>query len=123
MFTDSTGTYKVLELPAAELQDLLPHAESLSLEWLLDQVATNEIDWNIDAITGWNRDNEAAAVAFFSPNDQTAAGPQVAAPANFTSASWRRHVRLQLKWRLHTGVSVPKEGRLSAILYVTLKGQ
>jgi hypothetical protein len=28
-----------------------------------------------------------------------------------------------LKWRLHTGVSTPKSGKLSIILYVTLKGQ
>lgn len=121
MFTDSTSTYKILDLDVPELEGLLPHAEALSLEWLLDQVATNEIDWNIDAFVGWDRDHELGAVAFFAA-DQTAAGPQLAVPANFTSGNWRRHVRLQLKWRLHTGVSVPKEGKFSAILYVTTKG-
>ncbi len=122
LFTDSTGTYKVLELDVPELEGLLPHAESLALEWLLDQVATNEVDWNLDAIAGWDRDHEVGPVALFAA-DQTAAGPGLATITNLTSASYRRHVRLQLKWRLHTGVSVPKEATFSAILYVTTKGQ
>ena len=35
LFSDSTSTYKVEDLDIPELADLLPHAESLQLHWLL----------------------------------------------------------------------------------------
>jgi len=121
LFADSTSVAKVIDLDVPELQGLLPHADSLSLEWLLDQVANNEIDWNLVGIVGWDRDHEIAPVDFFSA-DQTAAGPQLGAPANFTAGNFRRHCRVQLRYKLHAGVSVPKEGKLNVILYVTTKG-
>lgn len=117
LFTDS-GTFRSRELEVPELTELLSSAESLSLEWLLDGVATNEVDWNIDAYTSWDRAHENTPVSFFAAV-QTTAGPGLANPSNFTSASWTRHCRLQLKWALHTGVTVPKEALLSAVLYVT----
>lgn len=121
LFCDSTSVSKIVDLDVPELEGLLPHADSLMVEWLLDKVATNEIDWNIDGIVGWDRDHELSPVAFFA-SDQTAAGPQLAAPANFTSGNFRRHCRLQLRYKLHAGVSVPKEGFLNVVLYVTTKG-
>lgn len=125
-FSDSTSTYKVHELDVPRMQDLLPHAASLQLHWLLDDVSSNEIDWNIDAYVGWDREHELAALPFFvsggNPADQTASGPGLAAITNLLASShYMRHIRLLLKWRLHTGVSVPKQGTWSAILYVTLK--
>lgn len=122
MYTDSTGTWKVLDLDVPELQGLLPHAESMQLEWLLDQCATNEVDWNIDVIVGWDRDHEVAPFTAFA-SDQTASGAQLSTLTAWATSNYRRHVRLQLKWRLHTGVTVPKEAMFSAILYVTTKGQ
>ena len=122
MYTDSTGTYKVLDLDVPELEGLLPHAESIQLEWLLDQCAINEIDWNIDVFVGWDRDHEIASFTAFA-GDQTASGAQLATLTAWATSSYRRHVRLQLKWRLHTGVIIPKEAMFSAILYVNTKGQ
>jgi len=122
LFTDvAGGAYKELDLDVPELDGLLPHAESMQLEWLLDQVANDQIDWNIEAFPGWDRNNEGSMVLFFNL-DQSLAGAQLATITNFTTASYRRHVRPTLRWRLHTGVSVPKEARFSAILYVTTKG-
>jgi len=122
LFTDSTGTYKVLDIDLPELEGLLPHAESIALEWLLDQCATNEVDWNIDAIVGWDRDHELAPFGVFAA-DQTTSGPGLATLTAWLSSNYRRHVRLQLRWRLHTGVTVPKEAVFSALLYVTTRGQ
>jgi hypothetical protein len=123
LFSDSTSTYKVEDLDIPELADLLPHAESLQLHWLLEDVAVNEIDWNIDAFPGWDRNHEAASVSFFAA-DRTDVGPVLAAITNVTAAvQYMKHFRLLLRWRLHTGVSSAKSGKLSAILYVTLKGQ
>lgn len=126
LFADSTSTYKFHELNTPLLRELLPHAASLQLHWLLDDVASNEIDWNIDAYVGWDREHELAAVPFFvsggNPADQTASGPGLAAVTNLLASShYMRHARLLLKWRLHAGVTVPKQGTWSAILYVTLK--
>lgn len=126
LFADSTSTYKLLDLNVVQIEDLLPHASAMTLEVLLDKVATNEIDWNIDAFPGWDRDHELAVVPVFgsgaTPSDQTTAGPQLLAVTNITQAShYMQHMRLILKWRLHTGVSVAKQAAWSANLYVTLK--
>jgi hypothetical protein len=121
LFSDlANSTYKDLDLEPPELAGLLPHAESIQLEWLLDQVTNDQIAWNIEAFPGWDRNNEGPMVLFFG-TDQSAAGPQLATITNFTSASYRRHVRLALKWRLFSG-TVAKEARFSAVLYVTTKG-
>ena len=122
LFTDSTSTDKTMDLEVPELEGLLPHAESLSLEWLLRDCLPNEIQWNILAYVGWDRENELPSpVAFFS-TVQSATGPQLAALTNVSTSNYRRHMRLVLQWRLVSGVSVPKQGTLSAILYVTTKG-
>lgn len=126
LFVDSTSTYKVLDLNTPQLRNLLPHAGGITLEVLLDDVATYEIDWNIDAYPGWDRDHELAAVPFFgsgaSPTDQSLTGPQLLAVTNVNPAShYMQHIRLVLKWRLHTGVSVPKQAAWSSRLDVTLK--
>jgi len=122
LLADSTATYKVKDLDIRQLQGLLPYAESIEIHWLLENVATNEIDWNIDAYPGWDRDHELSAVACFG-TDQTAPGPQMSAITNLLkSQHYMRHLRLQAKWRLHVGVGAPKEARLSAVAYVTLKG-
>ena len=122
LFTDSTSTYKTLDL---EVPQFGRAAASLripaQLEVRLDQVSNNEVDWNIDAIAGWDRNHENSAVAFFA-SDQSTAGPQMLSPSNFVTSTWRQHVRLQLQWRLHTGITAPKEGKYSAILYGTTKG-
>lgn len=122
LYTDSVGTYKVLDIDLPELEGLLPHAESIALEWLLDQCATNEVDWKLHAYVGWDRDHELPPFAAFA-SDQTAAGPGLATLTAWASSNYRRHARLQLKWRLHTGVTVPKEALFSGVLYVTTKGQ
>ena len=36
LFSDGTSTYKVLDLDVPELEELLPHADSLPLEWLFE---------------------------------------------------------------------------------------
>lgn len=128
LFADSTTTYKLLDLDLPELQELLPHAESMQLQWLLDDVATNEVDWNVDFYAGWGRDHELAPLPFFgsgaTPADLTAAGPGMANVTNVPAAThYMRHARPVLKWRLHTGVTVPKEAVFSGALYVTTKGQ
>lgn len=122
MFADSTSLYKVQDLDVRQLQGLLPLAESIEVQWLLENVATNEVDWNIDAYPGWDRDHENSVVSFFAV-DQSATGAQMSAITNLVKAQhYMRHLRLQAKWRLHTGVGAPKEARLSAVAYVTLKG-
>lgn len=126
LFADSTSGYKLLDLDVIQLRNLLPNAASMTLEVLLDDVATNEIDWNVDAFPGWDRDHEIAAVPFFgtgaTPSDQTTAGPQLLAVTNVAAGThYMQHMRLVLKWRLHTGVSVPKQAAWSGNLYVTLK--
>lgn len=128
MFADSTSTYKYDDLDLPELAGLLPQAESMQLQWLLDDVATNEIDWNVDFFAGWDRDHELTSLPFFgsgaTPSDQTTSGPGMSAITNISASThYMQHARLQLKWRLHTGVSVPKEATFSGVLYVTLKGQ
>ena len=120
MFSSDNANYTTIDLDVPELEGILTHADSLLCEWLLDRVASSELDWNLVARVGWDRDNEIGAVNFFSP-DQSTAGPQLAAPANFGSGNWRRHCRLQLIFKLHSG-TVPKEGRLNLILHVTTKG-
>lgn len=125
LFSDAAGAgYKTLALDAPELDGLLPHADSLQLEWLLDQVGNGEIEWNILAYVGWNRDNELPSpVEFFNPaSEPSNAGPQLASPSNFTSSNWRRHVRLVLRWRVKAGATPPKQAKFSAILHVTTKG-
>ncbi len=127
MFADSTSTYKYDDLDLPELAGLLPHAESMQLQGLLD-VGINEIDWNVDFFAGWDRDHELTSLPFFgsgaTPSDQTTAGPGMAAITNIPATThYMQHVRLQLKWRLHTGVTVPQEATFSGVLYVTLKGQ
>ncbi len=121
LFSSDNQNYTTIDLDVPELEGLLTHADSLACEWLLDRVANNELDWNIVARVGWDRDNEISAVNFFA-SDQSTAGAQLATPANFTSGNWRRHCRLQLTFKLHSGVTVPKEGRLNLILHVTTKG-
>jgi len=123
IFSESTSTYKVEDLDVPELADLLPHAESMQLHWLLEDVVINELDWNIDAFPGWDRNHEASAIAVFA-TDKTDVGPQLAPVTTIAAATqYMKHLRMLLKWRLHTGVSTPKSGKLSIILYVTLKGQ
>lgn len=122
MFADSTGTYKVEDLSTPQFADLLPYAESMQLQWLLEDVAVNEIDWNLDAYPGWDRDHELAPVALFAA-DQTAIGSLMSNITTLTPAThYMRHLRLQLRWRLRAGVTVPKEAKFSAVIYVTLKG-
>lgn len=120
LFTDDNN-YKLLDLKVEALENLLPNAASMTLEVLLDQVATNQVDWNIDAYAGWDRDHELAAAAFFAA-DQATAGPQLLAVTNVVAAThYMQHLRLVLKWRLRAGVTVPKRPFWSANLYVTLK--
>jgi len=121
LFSSDNANYTTVDLDVPELDGILTHADSLACEWLLDRVATNDVDWNIVALVGWDRDNEQPPVNFFA-SDQSTAGSQLAAPANFTSGNWRRHCRLQLIYKLHAGVTVPKEGRLNLVLHVTTKG-
>jgi hypothetical protein len=125
MFSSSTSTYTIENLEdLEELKELLPHAESMQLHWLLDDVATNEIDWNIDAFVGWDRDHEITPAKSMLTTDATASGPGLAVTAGIVAATdYMRHCRLQLKWRLHAGVNTLKEAMISIILYVTTKGQ
>lgn len=121
LFAESTSNYQSHQLETPMLRDLLPHAASMSLHVLLDGLAVNEIDWNIDAYAGWDREHELTSVLFYS-SDQTAVGPQILAVTNVSASThYLKHMRLVLKWRLHTRVSAPRRGRWSAILYVTLK--
>lgn len=73
IYADSTSTYKVEDWVVRQLQGLLPRAVAMELHWLLEDVSANEIDWNIDAYPGWDRDHENAAVSFFG-TDSTAVG-------------------------------------------------
>jgi hypothetical protein len=124
MFSSNPNAYTIENLEdLEELKELLPHAESMQLHWLLEGVLVNEIDWNLDPFVGWDRDHELAAKPMLT-TDSTAPGPGLAVTAGIVAANdYMRHCRLQLKWKLHAGVSTPKEATLSAILYVTTKGQ
>lgn len=121
LYADTGGT-RVFDVSAPEISGLLPHAESLQLQWLLEGVANNEIDWNIDAFTGWDRNHELPPASFFASPGMTTPGPGLATITNFTASNYFRHCRLQVKWALHSGVTTAKEGIYSAILFATLKG-
>lgn len=120
--TDSTSysTAKSLSLDIPELEGLLPHAEAIWLEALLLNCADNEINWNIDARVGYDRDNEGSPVAFLAA-DQTLSG-STRVDSSLASSNHRRHARLTLKWKLHTGISVMKQARISLTLYVKTVG-
>ena len=122
LFSDTSASTKKLDLDVPELEGLLPHAESLSLEWLLRDCGPNELEWNVMAYVGWDRENELPSPAAFFATFQSATGAQLATLTNVSSTNYRRHSRLVLEWKLVTGVTTPKQGTWSAILYVTTKG-
>ncbi len=127
-FGSRTNTSKVEGRDVPEPEGLVPHRESIQHRWLLDDVGINEIDWNVDLFAGWGDDHEVTSLPFFgngaTPTDQTTAGPGMVAITNIPATTHHmQRVRLQLKWRLHTGVTVPREATCCGVLYVTLKGQ
>lgn len=121
LYADSTSTYKTLDLVVPQLEGLMPHAEKVWVEALLTNCSQDEIDWNVDTYSGFDRDHENAAVAFFAA-DQSAAGSTRLDAANWTTADYRRHTRLALRWRLHNGVGTPKNGRFSLSMFVQTWG-
>jgi hypothetical protein len=120
IYADSSSNYRTLNLDVPELQGLLPHAEAVWVEACLTNCADGEIDWNIDAFVGYDRDHELSAVSFFSSVQNTAASVKVDA-ANLTNSYYRRHARLVLKWKA-TVTSTVKSGKISVILYVRTAG-
>lgn len=121
LFTDDATGWTNLDIEAPELEGLLPYADSLQIQWLLDQVGAEQIEWNIEAYVGWDRNHELSAPVAFFATDQSTAGPGLATLVNFSSAHYFRHVRLRLRWRLN-GATSAKSAVLSANLYVTTKG-
>jgi hypothetical protein len=122
VYADVVGTYRTLNLDVPELEGLLPHAETIWVESLLTNCANAEIGWNIDAYVGFDRDHEIGPQKFFT-NDLNTADSLRTDANNFTAPNfYRRHARLVLKWTLASGVTSPKQGKLSAVLFVKLVG-
>lgn len=121
IYADSNSTYKLLFLDVPALEGLLPHAEGLWVESLLMNCAVDEIDWNIDAFVGFDREHELQNAQAFFASDVSTIGSQKLDASNLTSAYYRRHARLVVRWKLHSG-STPKQGNLSIVLYVKTVG-
>lgn len=115
----AVDAYKRLSLDLPALEGLFPHAEAVWVEALFLNVADNEIKWGIEAMVGYDRDNELSAQDLFA--DQSTAG-SVKVDGTMATSLYRQHTRLVLRWKLYTPGGAKLSGRLSATLYVKTAG-
>ncbi len=118
---DSTKVYVDLNVPG--FANILPEAEQMWLASLTEQMpGTNDVQWNLVVVPGYDRDNEAAEFRMdVTATDINANGPLRSALV-VASAAFLPHARLRAYAIGKNGNTAIKSCLASAALYVQLFG-
>lgn len=115
--TGSAGVYSYIDLAVPGFSEVLMYAESLTLvSCQRGGPASNEFEWNVEFIPGFDRENENAAIAIASADiaaDGAARAAAYSTVTNFTSSA-----RLRIRLKNKDTVSGVRTALISAILLV-----
>ena len=114
-------TQTKLDLDVPGFRDALIQAEAIFLVTVMDAPAGNVVDWNIEFISGLNRQHERNPVPIV-PTAFT--NPGVARSADYnTTTEFLPESRLQLWYANHLGVTSANTAVISAIVGVRMLSQ
>lgn len=118
--SDDDQNYVYVELDVAALTHLLAYAEVIDVHALTTASTNGAMAWNIELISGFNRNHEQAAVPL-SPTDFGAALGNVKV-AYTTTASFLLNSRVRLRYKRGAGQSGTKTALVSCVLAVRTVG-
>lgn len=117
--TGAGGVYSYIDLDVPALNGVLIYAEELAIEHLqVGGPASGELEWNIELVPGFDRNNEKAAVALVTA-DINADG--TARNAGYTTVTdFMTNGRLRIRHKNKNAVSGVRSALISAYLLVTV---
>ena len=117
--TGAGGVYSYIDLDVPGLNGVLIYAEELAIEHLqVGGPAAGELEWNIELVPGYDRNNEKAAVALVAA-DINADGTN-RNTGYTTLADFMTNGRLRIRHKNKNTVTGVRSALISAYLLVTM---
>ena len=115
----ATGVYNYIDLDVPGLSGLVLVAESVTLITLQKGANAPNIEWNMELIGGYDRDNEVAAVRLSTADINTNDIP-VRTPPVTTLTAFLPHSRLRIALKNKDGITGVQSAIISVMLLVKL---
>jgi len=117
--TGAGGVYTYIDLDVQGLSQAVLTADSLELITLQKGANGNDLEWNVELIGGYDRDNEVTAIPLSATDINTNDAP-VRAAAVTSVANFLPHSRLRIRVKNRNSVTGVNSALVSAVLLVKI---